>query len=771
MNIIRAAIKKAYLRLFNPEDDRPDITIEQRLFYRVMFISGVISIFFLAINISFNMLNEIMICMFSIGLINFFLLYYITKIKNIFNSKVLIYTVLFLFPIIIVTWFYNGGSSGGRQYIFFPYMLTGLVVLQRFKILYITKTLIVIFILVYIEYTHAELIHSYNTREARYIDIGISFVTYGYISWYIVLFYIREYKSVRMNLLIEKKTVVEQSAKLEEANNRLLDLDQAKTDFFSNISHEFKTPLTLIVSPVESIINGEYGKTLSIDHEIFTSIYRNGVRLQSLIGTLLDFTKIESGKMNLKRKPVDMVKLTDFCVNSVKSHAASRKIRLDFKVKNDPANALIDRELFESVIYNLLSNAFKFTDEGGRVSVAVEAAGGGVIISIQDTGIGIPADKLPFIFDRFSQVDSGSSRKYEGTGIGLAFAKEIIELHGGTIGVRSCHIHDHPDDHGTEFTISVPAAGAVPQQAVEYDERAGRKFIEKKLIADFESVSETKSESLSGHQPVQAIDTGSDESGLHKILVVEDHVDMQHYIKDILKKSASVTLKPNGIKAMEYLDETEELPDLILSDVMMPEMDGYTLTRELRKNKKFEGIPIILLTAKSEISMKVEGLEYGATDYITKPFSVRELMARINSQIQLKKLRDKLEQVNKTLYQRLKNQAGAEPRVSQSTEEKVKKVVEFLEENFTADLSREGLAAAVDLSPDHLSRTFNTITGKRLDEYINELRIEEAKRLLKTTDESVLSIAFQVGFENIRTFNRAFQKITGVVPTEFRTEN
>lgn len=768
MEILKNIPKALHDRFFNPENEFPATTIEHRLFCRLMQFYCIMCLCFLISSLITGPWSDPMVMIFLFCTINFYINYRFAKAKEVIGRAIILYCVLTNLPCFIAAWFFNGGSSGGSQYVFYPYLLTGLVVLQRHKVAFIAKTFIVIAILVILEYLYPNLITTNKTRGAKYIDIGLSYILYGYVSLYIFLYYTQEHRTVLNRLQSEKKTVEEQRLLLEDANEKLKELDRVKTNFFSNVSHEFKTPLTLLVSPVESIVNGEYGDTIDRKNAIFGYIYRNALRLQNLIGTILNFTRLESGGLKPNFSPVDAARLADFCVNTMRSHAESKEIAITLALPESPVLVNADRDLLESALFNILSNAFKFTESGGDVTVNVCRRDGNAVISVRDSGIGIPRDKLSFIFDRFSQVDSGSSRKYEGTGIGLAYAKEIIELHGGSIITESRFIDDFPQGHGSEFILSFPAIDALENTVESSHSPVDKSGVAKIILSGISPVAERRTGDAvnSGITEIRCRDEEAP-----SIMVVEDHADMRSYLRDILQGSFHLVLAANGRQAIDHLAGIEEIPDLIVSDIMMPELDGYAFTSALRADPRFEGTPIILLTAKADLEMKLEGFETGATDYITKPFSSRELLARVNAHLKMKKLRDTLERSNRALYARLKEGDDAEYRVSKSAEEKIARVVDFIRDNFSADLSREGLAAAVDLSPDHLSRAFNAATGTRIDEYINALRIQEAEKLLSGTNDTVLAISFNVGFENVRTFNRAFQKLNGMSPTAYRSRS
>ncbi len=558
---------------------------------------------------------------------------------------------------------------------------------------------------------------------------------------------------VLLNENLENRVVL-RTNELAHANDQLKSLDRAKTEFFANVSHELRTPLTLMLSPVASVLQGAYpGK---VDETFFRKLYNNGARLLGLINNLLDFSKIEAGRMTVKAERVDVSRELELCAANFHSAAQAKGLTLSCEDRAGGVEAYVDRDLFHKAVYNLLGNAIKFTPGGGKIGVALDAADGSFTVSVADTGIGIPADKQGIIFERFGQADASSTRKYEGTGIGLSLTREIARLHGGDVTFRSVV------GAGSTFYLTMPLnmeaiVGAEPH--ITGSEPRGEGFLgESGPQVDRKSPAEVSEppicESLDPDAP--------------RVLIVEDNPDMLSFLSEIVGSRYRVVRARNGKEALAAIGEAAEPFDLVLTDVMMPEMDGLELLAAVRANAAYEGVPVLLLTAKADDAMKLEGFGKGATDYIVKPFNALELLARIASQLELKEVRDRLARANAVLYKRLAERNASSATVGASAEEKVVRVLEFIAENFSADISREGLAAAVDLSPDHLSRAFNKVTGKRIDEHINELRIEEAKRRLRETDETVISIAMGVGFESVRTFNKVFAKIAGMSPTRWR---
>jgi len=561
----------------------------------------------------------------------------------------------------------------------------------------------------------------------------------------------------RINIIMSENF----SIKIEKEN--IQKINNIKSNFFANISHEIRTPLTLMITPIEAVLSGNFKG--SPDTSFFESIHRNGVRLINLINKLLDFSKLDAGQMNLHIGEYNMVDFIIKFSSVISPICATKGLKLDINTDSDKLPVYFDPETMEKIFVNIFSNSVKFTDSGS-ISISIKKT---VInntnyctVEISDTGIGIPDDKIGIVFDRFSQADSGSTKKYQGTGIGLALTKELVELHGGNITVKSMHIEKYPDSHGSVFTINLPMGKE------HYNGNSSVQFIQSNKLDIFQNTNEMKIIS-DVPQNVMIGNTTNNDQSIPNILVVEDSQDMHNLLNDILRGSFNTINKNSGTEVVDYLKNDENIPDLIISDVMMPVMDGYELTEKLHTDPRLEGIPIILLTAKSETSMKIEGLEKGATDYISKPFNSRELLARINSQLEMKRLRDRLKKSNEHLFAKLEKIINKNDNtISMSLENKLKKILEYINENYKFDISRENIASVTDIHHDTLSRSFKSYTGKRFDTYINDLRIEDAKNQLINTDKSIIYISGDVGFENIRTFNRIFLENVGMSPSDYR---
>lgn len=440
--------------------------------------------------------------------------------------------------------------------------------------------------------------------------------------------------------------------KVRERTEELAKANQFQSRFFANITHEFRTPLTIILAPIEALIVGEYGEMIPNTHRIFRSMLSHGSRLLKLITHMLDFSKIDAGEMTINRQRTRIDQYLKLCVSSIQAAAESQHIQLIFNDNTDGVEANIDRELFEKAIFNLISNALKFTSEGGHILVQLDKQPPGnitlqenlkkvnscedpkFVVSVKDSGIGIPENKLHSIFDRFSQLRSGEvSPKYQGAGIGLALTKEIVELHGGTITV------DSPPGKGSTFTMMFPSHTS--QASYSDNEMASPEELADITTSWFVGDSTVASKETDRTLPNQNAPT---------ILLVEDSTDMRSFLAALLCAEFHVLEAQNGREGLHKA--LAEAPDLIIADIMMPEMDGTEMLREIRTNDNCKGIPILLLTAREEEALRIQSLEQGADDYIMKPFNVKELKARIHRNLDMKRLRDESECRKEALEQR-----------------------------------------------------------------------------------------------------------------------
>ncbi len=439
-------------------------------------------------------------------------------------------------------------------------------------------------------------------------------------------------------------TAVASASAYEEQRKRveaLAQIDRAKTAFFSNVSHEFRTPLTLILGPTEELLSGAAGETTEIQRAHLLTLRHNAGRLQKLVNTLLDYARIEAGRVEAAYEPVDIGLLTRELASTFCSavHRAGLLYIVNCPTINEPV--YIDREMWEKIVLNLLSNALKFTFKG-VIEVSLKSLGGQVALVVRDTGVGIPDDQLPRLSDRFHRVPGSRARTQEGSGIGLAMVQELVKLNGGSLQVESAV------DSGTTFTIFIPTGSAhLPRERLSAPRvlsstaLGAAPFVEEAL--GWLSKSEQSEKLL---LPVSAAAFADAPrpiaANAERILVADDNLEMRKYLKRLLEMHWRVDVVEDGAKALEAARTVR--PDLVLSDVMMPGLDGFELLRKLREDSRTATIPVVLLSARAGEESYIEGMNAGADDYIVKPFGARELIARVKALLEMTRVRRESEQ-------------------------------------------------------------------------------------------------------------------------------
>ena len=538
--------------------------------------------------------------------------------------------------------------------------------------------------------------------------------------------------SVQASQLIKNLQLQEETFQKRKEAEKLLELDRIKTEFFTNVSHEFRTPLTLIIGPLEKLMDDDQIESVQRQYNL---IHKNAKKLLSLINQLLDLSSIDAGKMKLEIEIVDLINFTKGILASFQSLAEDKNIKLEFYSDKESLELYIDKEKMEKIISNLLSNALKFSNEKGQISISVLKKDSKVEISVEDNGIGISEQDLKNIFNRFYKAKSSSIQ--EGTGIGLALVKELVEIHYGTISVESRL------NEGTKFHIEIP------QQEDLY-----KKFLVKsKPEAEIKPI-------ITGQESVENVKIEHEiQSNAQRILVVEDNKDLLSFIKENINKQYAVYESSNGKDGLEKAFET--IPDLIISDIKMPEMDGIELCEKIKADERTSHIPVILLTARSTMENKMEGLETGADDYITKPFKIQELRVRVNNLIeQRKKLR---EQFRKEFILEPKD-----IKVASADEKFLNRILEILEQNYTdEDFTSEEFSKKAGLSRMQLHRKLHALTDQSTSEFIRNFRLKRALKLLSAKKGNISEIAFEVGFSNPSYFTECFKVLFGFSPSEY----
>ncbi|MEE9438114.1 MAG: ATP-binding protein, partial [Saprospiraceae bacterium] len=511
---------------------------------------------------------------------------------------------------------------------------------------------------------------------------------------------------------------------------RLKEMDNIKSKLYTNITHEFRTPLTVIMGMNENITGHIQEKNL---------IRRNSKNLLRLINQLLDLSKAESSNLKVVKINGDIVSFIQYLTESFYSMASDKGIKLTFYTEEETLIMDYDETLVQHIFYNLLSNAIKFTEENGKIVChlcAVEIDDMEFIkIKIQDTGIGIPEEVLPHIFDRFYQVDNSSTRRGEGTGIGLALVMELLQLMNGKIDVVS------KLGKGTEFVVFLP--------------------IENDIKTKKESASKIN---MKQNIPISLPILPSENNALHEtnhpiLLIIEDNKDVIEYIESILQKNYNICISRNGQLGIDKAIEI--IPDIILSDVMMPIKDGYEVCDTLKKDERTSHIPIILLTAKATLQDRLEGLKYGADAFLTKPFNKEELLVRLK----------KLTELRKELHARY----AERPEVPFSLEgqkdalpftQKLRRIV--IDHFDDPDFGVSDLGNNIHMSDMQVYRKLKALTDQTPSSFIRSVRLQKATLLLKETDLSISDIAYSTGFNTPNYFSRIFNQRFKMSPSEYR---
>ncbi len=570
--------------------------------------------------------------------------------------------------------------------------------------------------------------------------------------WWVVnlRFSLLEKRNIELEAIVSKRTneVRRQKDILEEQAKKLLELDRLKSNFFANISHEFRTPLTLIMGQIESLLGASPGE---FTRKKLKTALSNSKQLQALINRLLELSKLESGEFKMKIAYTELNSFLRKILSAFESLTERQNIGLEFKRHSNEIYLYIDREKIEEVFNNLISNAIKFTPENGTISMRIspnENESGYVSIFVSDTGIGLKPEDLSHIFDRFYQVDSSQTREYEGTGIGLAIVKELVQLHKGIISVKS------EVGKGTEFCIQLPPGKD------QFINEPNIEFIE--IVNNRENFVETETYTA---ELKENEDENPEESDAVKevVLVVEDNSDMRAFIKENLENDFRVIESKNGDegvkKALNYI------PDLIITDVMMPAMNGFELTSRLKKDNKTSHIPIIMLTAKADEESKLKGLDTGVDDYLIKPFSTKELQARVNNLIKLRRLL-------KERYKEISAINPSEIEAKPIDKEFLNKVFSNINEHIEDPAySVTILAGEVGMSVSQLNRKLNALINQSAGKLIRSTKLDYASQLLKNKAGNISEIAFRIGFSDTPGFTHSFKDKFGCSPSEYLKMN
>lgn len=597
--------------------------------------------------------------------------------------------------------------------------------------------------------------------QSKILELNITVLppwwkTYFAYTLYVVLLGLFMFLIARMyrNRLKSKQAVIlerEKADQIEKLNNK-------KLQFFTNISHEFRTPLTLIINPLEDILkNNPESLPVSVYNKLKT-IHKSSDRLARLINELMDFNTLKFNTVSLQISEIGIVEFVRGIVNYFAEEASLRQIKISIESTDEKLMDWLDPNMFEKIMFNLISNAIKFTPDGGTIKVRIREAGKVgtatflpktdpitaeyYTISVEDTGTGLDKKNLSKIFDRFYQVNNLNKAYYGSTGIGLEVVKEFVELNKGKIEVESTL------NQGTTFTITFPKG----KYMFEEDDLSQKPFNKEDFIKNLEVPSIVKEESNTNEDTVKKD---------HTVLIVEDNNELRTYLQNELKATYKVIAAENGKKGYELA--LSKLPDIIITDVIMPEMNGLELCKNIKSNIKISHIPIMMLSAKAMVSHKLEGIDSGADIYLSKPFDMDILKSSLSQLIKSRQL------IFNNLY------TGIIKEGTQNTTtvdlKFIQKILLIINDNISnSELNVDFLASKIFLSRSQLYRKIKTLTGVSVNEFIRNVRLEKAKNMIDEGDDNINEISYKVGFTSPSYFTKCFKIKYGHVPTQSKNQ-
>lgn len=547
-------------------------------------------------------------------------------------------------------------------------------------------------------------------------------VQYNHQKMYIVLFSIILLLLIGIMVYIYRTILMKRRIE-EEAN-------KAKLQFFTNISHELRTPLTLIADPVNYIIHDD--NLNSQQRSMLQIVQRNVLVLTQLVSEILDFRKVQNGKMELRLSDFNLAESMKQWIKLFSVSAQKKHITISMDAP-DTIMLRADQDKIERICYNLLSNALKYTSEGGEISLMAKEEGGRVMISVADNGCGISSDELPYIFDRFYQAKNAG----RGTGIGLAIVKAFTELHHGEVSATSI------EGKGSTFTIHIPVRqkGEVTNQPIEKIEQ----------LVEPSSAQEVPNQARHIDELIQPYQTDKPE-----VLIIDDNIDIRTYLRSVLSEKYNVSEAADGKVGLELARKI--VPDIVLSDIMMPVMDGLAFCQQLKTDKAISHIPVILLTARSLDEQRAEGYEHGADAYLSKPFSLRLLLSRIDNLIESRK------KLNQTWSKGVEDDeiGNISNEIDKSFLKQLRKIIQ--ENLANSDLSVEQIGDEIGLSRVQLYRKVKALTGYSPVEIVRKARLTRARHLLQTTERTVSEVAYAVGFSTPSYFSKCYKDEFGENP-------
>ena len=588
-----------------------------------------------------------------------------------------------------------------------------------------------------------------NLDEEVHLNIHVSAPFYATVWAY--FFYLLCLLGVMIAFIRFKTRQAALKSSLEferKEKERIEELNQVKLRFFTNISHEFRTPLTLILGQIEVLMQMDLGTTI---YNRILRIYKNAWYMRNLISELLDFRKQEQGYLKLKVEEQNLVTFTRQIYMCFYEYAQKKEITYRFDNVEETISVWFDSKQLQKVIFNLLSNAFKYTPNKGSIRVEVRMLASQAIVSVCDTGVGIPEEHISKIFERFYQTDNSSSFTL-GTGIGLALAKGIMNMHHGKIDVESTV------GKGTKFTLSLPLGNRhfSDEEMATVESRESVIISEAVPMLPFEQIMDVEEEKTKVQENIKEEDKPI-------ILLVDDNEELLSMLEDLFLPIYKVYIAHDGREGLEMARQIQ--PDLIISDVMMPEMSGKELCYKIKTNVELSHISVVLLTAQTSVEYVVEGVMFGADDYVTKPFNVKVLIARCNNLIKNKK-RLIAHYAGKTITESPVTEA-----INERDKELLAKCVNIIKENFeNPAFDVTALASELCVGRSKLYMQFKQMTGLTPNEFILKIKLDEAMSLLKNHPElNISEISIRLGFSSPRYFSKSFKAFFGVAPQTVRS--
>lgn len=559
-----------------------------------------------------------------------------------------------------------------------------------------------------------------------------------WLTWWAKTFYILcVLAALFLFFYMMERRVRRKKETIQKENDNLI--MQSKLQFLTDISHEIRTPLTLILSPIETLIKDTPEGPL---RNVYKLINQNGQRILRLINQVMEMRKLDRGQVRLLAAPTDVEHFFREVSSSFDNIAEEKKIRFSLQVEPGLPKVWIDQEKLDKVVFNVLSNAFKYTPEGGRIDITIGRDGDQLRICIADSGEGIPPEQRELIFNRFYQVPTSANRNKVGTGIGLHLSRSLMEIHHGRI-----YVDDSPFG-GAAFVITLPLDNSYlkkEEMQAEGSENSLATLVQPALQDFVEDTPEEQSQ-------------GSTSTSRYKLLVVEDDKDIRKYLKEVLGDYRVIEAE-DGVQGLELV--ISEMPDCVITDVMMPEMDGIELCKKIKTNDKTCHIPVIMLTAKTAIEQRIEGLEVGADSYIPKPFNVEHLRTRVRKLIELRRtIREKYEGKHELRKEDIKIKSGDEKLL-----EKLEQIVK--EQISDPNLSVETISRQIGVSRSQLQRKLKQLTNQNPSDYLKTTRLRYAAMLLVTKNLSISEVTYEAGFSSLSHFSNSFRDFYGMSPSRY----